>query len=55
MPDDASNVWTNLAASQLSGEEGARVGKVRDFIAAKLAPEQLARAQELARNWKPKS
>ena len=40
--------------AQLSGEEGERVGKVRDFIASKLSPDQLAKAQEMARKWKPK-
>jgi hypothetical protein len=47
-------MWSNLAASQLSGEEGERVGKVRDFIASKLSPDQLMKAQEMARNWQPK-
>jgi len=27
---------------------------VRDFIGSKLAPDQLAKAQDLSRNWKPK-
>ncbi len=56
VPQDAvqAYMWSNLAASQLSGEEGERVAKVRDFIASKLPPDQLAKAQELARNWQPK-
>ena len=56
VPQDAvrAHIWINLAASQLSGEERERVGKVRDFIASKLTPDQLAKAQELARNWQPK-
>ena len=56
VPQDAvqAHMWINLAASQLSGEEGERVGKVRDFIASKLTPDQLAKAQKLARNWQPK-
>jgi len=56
VPQDAvqAHMWSNLAASQLSGEEGERVGKVRDFIALKLTPEQLAKAQEMARNWQAK-
>jgi uncharacterized protein len=49
-----AQMWSNLTAYQLSGEEGERIGKVRDFIASKLAPDQLAKAQELARNWQPK-
>ncbi|MBI3528993.1 MAG: hypothetical protein HY067_13620 [Betaproteobacteria bacterium] len=56
MPQDAvqAHMWSNIAASQLAGEEGERVAKVRDFIASKLAPDQLAKAQEPARNWQPK-
>ena len=38
----------------LFGEERERVSKVRDFNASKLTPDQLAKAQELARNWQPK-
>ena len=55
VPRDAiqAHMWSNLAASQLVGEEAERVAKVRDFIASKLAPDQLAKAQELARNWTP--
>lgn len=49
-----ASMWSNLAASQLSGEDGERVGKVRAFIGSKLAPDQLAKAQDLARNWKAK-
>ena len=56
VPRDAiqAHMWSNLAASQLAGEEAERVAKVRDFIASKLTPDQLAKAQELARNWQPK-
>ena len=49
-----AHMWSNLAASQLTGEEGERVARARDFIASKLAPDELAKAQELARNWQPK-
>ena len=47
-PRDAiqAHMWSNLAASQLAGEEAERVAKVRDFIASKLTPDQLAKAQE---------
>ena len=56
VPKDAvlAHMWSNLAASQLAGDEEARVAKVRDFIASNLAPDQLAKAQELARYWQPK-
>ncbi len=48
VPRDAiqAHMWSNLAASQLAGEEAERVAKVRDFIASKLTPDQLAKAQE---------
>ena len=56
-----ASAYPNLAwayyqgtASHLSGEERERVSKVRDVIASKLTPDQLAQAQELARNWQPK-
>jgi len=34
--------------------QGERVGKIRDVIGSKLAPDQLEKAQDLARNWKLK-
>ena len=42
--------WTNLAAVQ--GFKGA--GKVRDAMARRMTPDQIAEAQRLAREWKPK-
>jgi len=47
-------VWSNLAAAQLSGEERGAAEKQRDYIASKLKPDQLAKAQQIARDWKPK-
>jgi len=44
-----AHMWTNLAASQ--GDDVAQ--KNRDALAALMTPEQLARAQELAGNWRP--
>jgi len=44
------HMWANLAASQ--GSEDA-VEK-RDVIATKMTPQQIAEAQRLAREWKPK-
>jgi hypothetical protein len=43
-------MWLNLAAAQ--GEEAAP--KARDMIAVRMTPAQLAEAQNLAREWKPK-
>ena len=40
----------NLAAAR--GQNNAR--KVRDILAEKMTPAQVAEAQKLAREWKPK-
>ncbi len=45
-----AHMWENLAAAQ--GDEPAR--KLRDKLAKKMTPAQLAEAQRLAREWKPK-
>ena len=45
-----AHMWYNLAAAQ--GEKLAR--KWRDILAEKMTPEQIAEAQRLAREWKPK-
>ena len=42
--------WYNLAAAQ--GEVNG--AKNRDLVAKLMTPQQIERAQELARNWKPK-
>ncbi len=47
--DVQAHLWLNLAASQ--GDES--VIKGRDIIAKRMNPAQIARAQELASNWKP--
>jgi uncharacterized protein len=44
-----AHMWSNLAAA--SGNYNAAY---RDFIAAKMTPAQIAEAQKLAREWKPK-
>ena len=43
-------VWYNLAAAQ--GKKDA--SKWRDILAEKMTPAQIAEAQRLAREWKPK-
>jgi TPR repeat protein len=43
-------MWLNLAASQ--GE--ANAARNRDIVAASMTPDQIAEAQRLAREWKPK-
>ena len=45
-----AHMWFNLAAAQ--GKENGK--NSRDLVAGKMSPQQIERAQELARNWKPK-
>jgi uncharacterized protein len=46
-----AHMWFNLAAAQ-----GHLVAKIfLDKLAAKMAPEQIAEAQRLAREWKPRT
>jgi len=47
-----AHMWYNLAAAQ--GQEDARAREVRDDLAEKMTPAQIAEAQRLAREWKPK-
>ena len=47
--------WINLAASRASGPDAAKYGKARDRVADKMTPAQVAEAQRLAREWKPKT
>jgi hypothetical protein len=42
--------WANLAAAQ--GHEDA--AKRREYLAEKMTPEQIAEAQKLSRDFKPK-
>ncbi len=49
-----AHMWLNLAASKLSGEERDDTVKLRDRLAEKMTREQIAEAQKLAREWKPK-
>jgi uncharacterized protein len=45
-----AHMWVNLAAA--GGHKDAV--KNRDIVAAKMTPAQIAEAQKLAREWKPK-
>ncbi len=45
-----AHMWANLATAQ--GDEDAR--EFRDLLAQEMTPAQLAEAQRLAREWKPK-
>ena len=46
-----AHLWFNLAAAQAYGEQASRN---RDIIADKMTPAQIAEAQRLARDWRPK-
>lgn len=50
------HMWLNLAASRLSpGTDHDNAVKARDdFLAQRMTPAQIAEAQRLAREWKPK-
>jgi len=50
-----AHMWYNLAASNLTGEDREMPVKNRDLIAEKMTAEQIAEAQRLAREWKPKT
>jgi TPR repeat protein len=58
-PDNVSaHMWFNLAAAHFPPSDTiARIGarKDRDLVAEKMTPDQMAEAQKLAREWKPKS
>jgi len=52
-----AHMWFNLAASRLpalEGENREQAVKSRDITASKMTPAQIAEAQRLAREWKPK-
>ena len=49
--------WFNLASSRYSASEKEkrnRSVRTRDMVAAKMTPAQIAEAQKLAREWKPR-
>jgi TPR repeat protein len=50
-------MWLTLAASRFSASEGEKRGRTvvtGEIIASRMTPEQIAEAQRLAREWKPK-
>ena len=57
VPQDfvASHMWMTLAAAQLIGVTRNGALKFRATIAAAMTPEQIAKAQRLARKWTPTS
>lgn len=46
-----SEMWLDLSASQAGGDSRDFVVRMRDAIASKMTPEQLATSQRLARAW----
>ena len=56
VPQDYVNahMWWNLAAAHLNSKgERYLAAYNRDFVSAKMTPDQVAEAQKLAREWKP--
>jgi hypothetical protein len=48
-------MWFNLAAAHLPpGKARDTAASNRDIVEAKMSPDQVAEAQRLAREWKPK-
>jgi uncharacterized protein len=53
-----AHMWLDLAASRYLPSEITKrevAVETRDLVASKMSPEQIAEAQKLARDWKPKS
>ncbi len=50
-----AHMWYNLAASDLTGDDREVAVKNRDSLAENMTSEQIAEAQRLAREWKPKT
>jgi hypothetical protein len=51
-----AHMWSNLAASRFApGSNRDMAVKNRDIVAERMTPAQIAEAQRLAREWKPKS
>ena len=48
-------MWFDLSARYLEGVERDRMVQIRDVIASDMTPAQIAEAQRLAREWKPKN
>jgi hypothetical protein len=51
-----AHMWVNLAAASRTTDPAARgqAAKARDEVAAMMTPDQIAEAQRLAGEWKPK-
>jgi TPR repeat protein len=49
-----AHMWFNLAASRIDPSDRDRAVENRDIVASAMTPAQIAEAQKLAREWKPK-
>ena len=49
-----ARMWFDLSASTAEGELQEEAVKGRDRVAEKMTPAQIAEAQKLAREWRPK-
>jgi hypothetical protein len=49
-----SYMWFNLSTLSLKDKKREAVAALRDTVAQKMTPGQIAEAQRLSRNWKPK-
>ncbi|MGD0101512.1 MAG: hypothetical protein ABSC60_14285, partial [Acidobacteriota bacterium] len=50
-----AHMWLNLAASRANGDLQQRSATGRDLVARLMTAKQIAEAQSLAREWKPKN
>jgi hypothetical protein len=50
-----AHLWANLAGAGLKGKDQEKAVKKRDEIAMKMAPQQIAEAQRLARTFSPRN
>ena len=50
-----AHMWSNLAAAHLPDDLAKKAADLRQGIELSMSPEQIAEAQKLAREWKPKS
>jgi len=48
-------IWLNLAASKRRGEGFEQVARLREQLVEQMTPDQIAEAQRVAREWKPKT
>jgi uncharacterized protein len=48
-----AHMWISLAAASATGEDQKKFSKMRDEVASKMTPAQMADAERLAQAWKP--